>query len=282
VLLHHGFERWVVRARAPGEPGEHDASAFSNSAVQGFSADGERVLLWDVGDGPPGSLLLQPTRGGAAIRLGEGEALGFAPDARSVVMEHHDGDQSQIAIVPTGSGDATRVSVGRLEELCCAWHAGDRRIVFHGAQPGEASRAFVLERATERIRPITPEGTIAINGLLSTGELLAARGDGSLFAQALDSPHQRQLPWRLPSDPFAVVLRVDAEGRSVFIRQGSVPAVIDRLDLTSGQRTLVHRLMPSDAAGVAHIWSETVTPDGRGYAYTYGLYLQDLFLAEGL
>jgi len=44
----------------------------------------------------------------------------------------------------------------------------------------------------------------------------------------------------------------------------------------------VHRLMPSDAAGVAHIWSENVTPDGRGYAYTYGLYLQDLFLAEGL
>jgi len=282
VLLHHGFERWVVRARAPGEPSEHDASAFSNSAVQGFSADGNRVLLWDVGDGPPGSLLLQPTRGGAAVRLGEGRALGFAADAQSVVMENRDGEQSEIVIVPTGSGEATRVPVGRLGALCCAWYAGDHRLVFHRTQPGQASRAFVLDLPTRRIRPLTPEGAIAVSGLLATGEVLTTSGDGALSAQALDSPREWRLPWRLPSDPFAIVLRVDAEGRSVFIRQGSVPAVIDRLDLTTGHRMFVHRLMPSDAAGVAHIWSENVTPDGRGYAYTYGLYLQDLFLAEGL
>jgi hypothetical protein len=98
----------------------------------------------------------------------------------------------------------------------------------------------------------------------------------------LDGREGWPLTSRLPSDPDMVVLRVDAEGRSVFVRQGSVPAVITRWDLEDGRQTMVHTLMPFDAAGVAHIWSEIVTPDGRGYAYTYGLYLQDLFLAEGL
>ena len=282
VLLHHGFERWVVRARAPDEAEEHDASAFSNSAVQGLSANGNQVLLWDVGDGPPGSLLLQPTRGGAAVRLGEGRALGFASDGRSVVMETFDGENRQIAVVPTGSGETARLSVGNLDQLCCAWLAGDRRLVFHAAEPKHGRRAFVLELPAGRIRPLTPERTTAIAGTLATGEVLAAHEDGALSAHALDSSQTRPLASRLPSDPFMVAVRVDAEGRSVFVRQGSVPAVIGRLDVTTGQRADAHTLMPSDGAGVAHIWSEMVTPDGRGYAYTYGLYLQDLFLAEGL
>jgi fermentation-respiration switch protein FrsA (DUF1100 family) len=129
---------------------------------------------------------------------------------------------------------------------------------------------------------LTPEGTTAIAGMLATGEVLAAHNDGSLSLHTLDGRHGRSLATRLPSDPAMVLLRVDAEGRSVFVRQGSVPAVIARRDLERGRQTIVHTLMPFDAAGVAHIWSEIVTPDGRGYAYTYGLYLQDLFLAEGL
>jgi hypothetical protein len=33
---------------------------------------------------------------------------------------------------------------------------------------------------------------------------------------------------------------------------------------------------------VGHIWTVLVTPDGEGYAYTHGLFLEDLFLVEGL
>jgi len=43
VLVHHGFERWDVRARLPDETGEREASAFANSGVAGLSADGSRV-----------------------------------------------------------------------------------------------------------------------------------------------------------------------------------------------------------------------------------------------
>ncbi len=38
----------------------------------------------------------------------------------------------------------------------------------------------------------------------------------------------------------------------------------------------------ADLTGVGHIWTTLVTPDGRGYAYTHGLFLEDHFLVEGL
>jgi hypothetical protein len=41
VLLHHGFERWDVRARTPGGP-ERETSAFANSGVVGLRAAGRR------------------------------------------------------------------------------------------------------------------------------------------------------------------------------------------------------------------------------------------------
>jgi hypothetical protein len=34
--------------------------------------------------------------------------------------------------------------------------------------------------------------------------------------------------------------------------------------------------------GAGHVWTTLLTPDGEGYAYTHGLFLQDLFLVEGL
>jgi hypothetical protein len=34
--------------------------------------------------------------------------------------------------------------------------------------------------------------------------------------------------------------------------------------------------------GVCLIYSPCMTPDGKGYAYNYGEFLQDLYLVEGL
>lgn len=40
--------------------------------------------------------------------------------------------------------------------------------------------------------------------------------------------------------------------------------------------------MPEESAGVVFIEGVFLTPDGQGYAYTYGRFLQDLFVIGGL
>jgi hypothetical protein len=61
-----------------------------------------------------------------------------------------------------------------------------------------------------------------------------------------------------------------------------MPGRTARIDLAIGRRALWEVLVPGDPAGVAHIRDIRFTPDGEGYAYGYGRYLQDLYLVEGL
>ena len=77
-------------------------------------------------------------------------------------------------------------------------------------------------------------------------------------------------------------LRVSGDGRFLFVWEGIAPGRTARIDLATGHRVPWKVLLPGDPAGVAHIRDIRLTPDGEGYAYGYGRYLQDLYLVEGL
>jgi len=278
VLLHHGFERWDVRARVPGEP-ERETSAFANSGVVGLTADGLEALLWYHGDGPPGAALLQPTRGGAPLRLGEAQAHGLSADGRFALLETSPG---RIALTPTGPGEARVLPLPPHERLTAAWRVDEHAVGFDAAVPGHPARSYLAAFPSGQVTPVTPEGAQVIPGTLDDGSLLARSGDATLQAWSPTGAPGRVLPWRLPDDPFTDAVRVGGDGRSLYVREGSVPARVFRIDLASGARTPWARLLPPSATGVGHVWSLLVTPDGEGYAYTHGFFLEDLFLADGL
>jgi hypothetical protein len=282
VLLHHGFERWDVRARVPGEPAEREASAFANSAVAGLAGDGSQVLLWHHGEGPPGVTLLQPTGGGPALRVGDGHPLGLSADARHVVLESVAGGEARVTLLPTGVGEARRLATGRLSRFGKAWRIDDGVVGLDAAEPGRPARSFLVTAQDGAPRPVTPEGSLVVPGALPGGLVLARAGDGSLATHTSAGGEGGPVGWRLPSDPFLEVVRVSGDGRFLFVREGSVPARIGRVELRTGKRTPWMELGPQSTTGAGHIWSVLLTPDGRGYAYTHGFFLQDLFLVEGL
>ena len=76
------------------------------------------------------------------------------------------------------------------------------------------------------------------------------------------------------------------DGRSLFVRgPGEFSAAVYRLDPATGRRKLWKTLAPPDPAGVFNIERDSglrVTPDGRGYAFTYWSWFNELYLAEGL
>jgi DNA-binding winged helix-turn-helix (wHTH) protein len=282
VLLHHGFERWSVRARAPGEAEEHDASAYANSQLQGLSADGERILLWDGGEGPPGSALLYPTRGGAPLRLSEGHPLGLSADAAWFLLDRRDVSGGGIVLAPTSAGTPRPLELGRLQ-FSGPFVVAAHEVGFSGAEPGRPRRSFLYDVESARVRAVTDEGQLAIPRRLRSGELLARAADGTLAAYALASGKRRSLPWKLPDDPFLETVGTIEDGRSdLVVREGSMPARLDRIAIETGARMPWKTLSPPDGTGVGHIWTILVTPDGGGYAYTHGLFLEDLFLVEGL
>jgi hypothetical protein len=67
LLVHHGFERAGVKAKAPGDKDERELGVFMCSWARDLSADGSRVLVSD-GDAPV-QTYVRPTRGGPSVRL---------------------------------------------------------------------------------------------------------------------------------------------------------------------------------------------------------------------
>jgi hypothetical protein len=281
VLVHHGFERWSVRARAPGEGEEHGASVHANSQVQGLSADGERILLWDGGEGPPGSALLYPTRGGPPVRLGEGQPLGLSADAAWFVLDERRNKGGGLVLGPTGAGAKRRIPLEGLRTTG-PFFVGAGSIGLIAAEPGRPPRSFVVDLDGSAPRAVTPEGRRAVPGLLPSGEVLARAVDGTMSLHPQSGGEARRLAWRLPADPFLETVGTTDAGRFLVVREGSMPARLDRVEVATGVRTAWRTLGPPDATGVGHVWTILVTPDGAGYAYTHGLFLQDLFLVEGL
>lgn len=72
------------------------------------------------------------------------------------------------------------------------------------------------------------------------------------------------------------------DGRSLFLKEGSIPARIARLDLTTGRQTSWKNLKTRGTRPGSMTLETTMTPDGEGCAYTYGQVFNDLFLLEGL
>ena len=68
--------------------------------------------------------------------------------------------------------------------------------------------------------------------------------------------------------------RVVGDGRFLFVREGIAPGRTARIELATGRHVPWKVLFPGDPAGVAHIRAIRFTPDGEGYAYGYGRYLQ--------
>ena len=73
------------------------------------------------------------------------------------------------------------------------------------------------------------------------------------------------------------------DGRSVFVAAGfSVPARIERVDITTGARTFVRELAPPDRAGLVAVRLNQWISDGRAYVYTYSRNLSKLFVGSGV
>jgi hypothetical protein len=81
-------------------------------------------------------------------------------------------------------------------------------------------------------------------------------------------------------------------GRSMIVHSTSSAAArtsvsIERVDITTGERTPWHTIRPADPAGIndirpSYVMPVYITPDGQTYAYSYPRVLSDLYVVSGL
>jgi eukaryotic-like serine/threonine-protein kinase len=290
LLLTRASWRREVIGISGAEAKEQDLSWLDYSYPADVSADGKTLAFDEEGEGGGTwragrffyTVYIRSTDGSPAVRLGDGTAAALSPDGRWVVAQNQD-TPAQLVLLPTKAGESKPLSNDAINHTSLGrWFPDGKRFVFAGNEPGHGVRLYVQDIAGGKPQAITPEGVeVAAFAISPDGQFVAGVGPdqkGYLYPAAGGEP--RPIPgFSLGEEPISW----SDDGSSLFINpSGEMPARIYRLNVTTGQRTLMKQLMPSDPAGVEHIGPILITPDGKTCVYGFHRTLSDLYLVEGL
>ncbi|HTC46100.1 MAG TPA: protein kinase [Candidatus Aquilonibacter sp.] len=282
VLLTADKSRIGLFALAPGETKERSLSWFDWSLLNDISADGKTILFSESGEatGDNDSVFIRSTDGAPAVRLGSGDFGKLSPDGKWAIIET--GKPAKLMLVPTRVGEPRQLTDDKVRHFNSGWLPDGKTIFFSTFRQGQPQRSYLLDIDSPGAapRPITPEDTVAF----------LATPDGK-FLLAYDANRQRWLypvaggePQKMDvtTGPGEVILDFFDSGKSVLVRNRSVPIKITRIDLATGKRTPFREIAPADPAGVQSIPTLRFSADGKSYAYSLGRQLSDLYVVDGL
>jgi len=286
VLLTRETQRLALLVRGPGDTRERDLSWSAQSALADLSIDGKAVLFQEevsakAARARGSAIYLRKTDGSAALRLGEGTVGGLSPDGRWAVAGAQ--NPMRLMLLPTARGEPLPLPLGNVQPRIDAtmpprWARDGKRVVFAGQTPGRPQRLYALELGSGQPSPITPEGVAGPFALSPDGTVAVASQErvglyplaaGGVRAVAGLEPGLAPVAW-------------SADGRSLFLANGTLPARIFEVDVATGGRRTWRSLSPADPTGLVRIAGARVSPGADAYAYNEFIVLSDLYLVEGL
>jgi eukaryotic-like serine/threonine-protein kinase len=281
VMLAGTQESTPVIGLAPRETKERDLSWLSGARITDLSEDGTSLIFNESGQGSGTNyaVYLRKTDGSPAVRLGEGHGQGRSPDGKWVISFLT--NPPQIVLLPTGAGQAKTLERYNMEQYGygASWLPNGNGIVFVGKEKGQAQRSYVQDFNGGPPRPVTPEGVVGF--LVSPNSKLLLAKDNSekkaLYALAGGSP--AFVPGLEDEDR---VIRWAGDDSLYIYRDRERPIRIYKLSISTGRKELVKEVMIGDSAGLLGTITVLLTPDGKGYVYSFTRRLSDLYLIKGL
>ena len=283
VLIVHGTERLRMQYQGPDDERPRDLSWLDWSLVREFFPDGRSILFDEtgVGGGQGHSVYMRDVDGSPAIRLGDGYNPHLSPDGQWA-LANLDMPESMLHLIPTGAGETRAVSTGTLQ-WNAAWFFPDGKRLCVAASEGESAlRLFELDLSTGAYRAFTEEGITPAGILVSEdGKTAGARGPSGKYTlypvdggtpQVLETIGRQEHPFAWAQDGKALLTYT----------RGTLPSVVSRVDLTTGEHTVVREITPADRTGVDGITHVVMTPDEKAVAFSYAQVLGDLYVIRGL
>ena len=258
---------------------ERDLSWLGSAGARALSRDGAWLLMVDIGlrSGRDYGVLLRATDGSQPIRLGEGNPRRLSPDGKwaAAFLDA----PARLILYPTGSGDAIRLNAAPVERLTSVdWFPDGRRLLICGSEAARPTRCYTQDVSGGAPKPLTAEcreATLAPDGRT----LLLTLQDGSWRLSSTDGGPSQPMKPAMGLRPGDRPIAWSRDNQSVYVQRGrEVPAIVDRVTLTTGARAMVREIAPADVPSVSAISVSDWMDDGRGYAYNYTSVTSTLFL----
>lgn len=263
-----------------------DLSWLDQSRAQDISDDGALVLFDESGEGTGGHFVTYLRRASerSTVRLGEGRAMAFSPDARAALVIGCE-DRKSLRLLPVGLGEPRDLPRTGLEYQWVRFFPDGKRLLALANEPGKDLRLYVQNVGAAEARAIgspvvtrnvaiSPDGSeVAVLPVAGRLTIYSVESAGSAAATRVVNT----------AEPVAPVLWVNPRVLLVqhLGRYTDIPARVSQLDLDSGRLTPWKTLAPRDPVGVNAITRVLVARNLESYVFTYRRVLSDLFLVDG-
>lgn len=281
VLLTVENDQFGILGLREGDKNERDLSWFDWSLTGDVSQDGKNLMFFESGEGVGSnySVFMRGMDGSSAVRLGSGSFPSLSPDGKWVAAVSLASPQ-QIELLPTGAGQPLQLTKDSLEHFRVRWVPSGQAVVFAASEPNRAPRAYLMNVADRKSRPITPEGTVGIVVSADNKFLLATDPERKRWLYPLEGGDPK--PFSAKLDPRDQVIDWEHDGKSILVLKPGIPAKVLRVYLDSSRTEEVKTLSPSDPAGVITVAGARFSGDRKSYAYNYFRILSDLYVVDGL
>jgi len=280
VLLQDITLQVGIRGRRSPLEEERELGWFDFPYVADISGDGETLLFGESGiyGGNLYAVCLRGMDGSPPVRLGEGRPCSLSPDGAWALALHF-GPPQRLILLPTGAGDSTSFTRGRIENYYDAgWLPDGTSIVFAGSEAGHAQRTYIQDLRGGLPRAISPEG-IAGWRASPDGKFVAGRSrDNRLYICPTSGDSARFVTQLQEGEG---VVQWASDGRSLYVGHEGVSMSVSKIDVATGRRSPWRSFSPPDSMNV-RVEAAVLTPDGRSFAYSYFRTSAALYLVEGL
>ena len=261
-----------------------DISWHDWNIAKDISRDGQSVLFEDSSEaaGSHYSLAIRKIDGTPPVQLGQGSAGGLSPDGKWAISILP-GSPGQLKLIPIGPGQPRTIALPSLEQIhngTARFLEDGKRITLNANEPGHGVRCYLVNLDGGKPIPITPEGITG--GLVSPdGQyILRANDAGVVAVYPITAGEPRLIP-NLEAG-FVPLQWTDGNSAVYGYRRGQLPTDLYKVNIVTGEKTVIQELQPESSVGVVSIAPVVVNRDGSRSAYSYYQVFSVLYLISGL
>jgi eukaryotic-like serine/threonine-protein kinase len=182
-------------------------------------------------------------------------------------------------LLPTGVGESRQLTDNKTDHRAGAWLPDGKSIIYSTDEAGHGVRTYLLDLQGGSPRALTPE-KIAGYWITPDSKFLLATDQKTQWLYPTSGGEPQKL--NFTTNPNETTLGFSPDGKSLRVRNRTIPVQVFNVDLATGRRTLWKEISPADPAGAQMVFGLTFSADGKSYAYSMSRVLSDLFVVDGL